>query len=79
MGDIKRVVLNTTVIPHEFIISYLDRLSNEDVLTILRDLMIHNPQVNGPLVSKAAVAYFTKIGAYDLIKLFESTSNFQGL
>jgi len=41
--------------------------------------MVHNPQVNAQLVSNAAVQYYDKVGAHELIKLFESVSNFQGL
>jgi len=57
MNDVRRVILNTGQISHDFIVSYLGRLENSDILTILRDLMIHNPQLNGTIVSKSAVAY----------------------
>jgi hypothetical protein len=67
------------MIPEDFIIQQLSKLSNSDKLAVMKELAIHNPQMNNQIVAKAAVTYFEEIGAFELIKLFESASNFQGL
>jgi len=55
IADIKRVILNTQLIPEDFIIQQLSKLSNPDKLAVMKELAIHNPQMNNQIVARAAV------------------------
>jgi hypothetical protein len=56
-NDVRRVILNTQNLNQEFIVSFLDRFENEQILILLKDLMINSPSINSQLVVKATVIY----------------------
>jgi hypothetical protein len=43
------------MIPEDFIIQQLSKLSNTDKLAVMKELAIHNPQMNNQIVARAAV------------------------
>jgi clathrin heavy chain len=55
IADIKRVILNTHMIPEDFIIQHVSKMENNDKLSVMKELAIHNPQMNNQIVARAAV------------------------
>ena len=79
MNDIKRVILNTHLIQPQYLTEYFGRLSPENTLICLHELMKHNQMQNFQIVVDVAVKYNQKIPTTELVKLFETYGNFQGL
>lgn len=77
--DAKRVMINTHAINQEIMLGFFARLSEEDSLTAMYDLMRSNPRANGPLVAEIAVKYSNKIDAKKSIQVLESFGTNDGL
>lgn len=78
MADIKRVVLNAHAIPKEQIIEFFGRLSEEDALQCMYDLMKSNRQ-NYMIVAEIGVKYCNKINTKKSIEVLESHGANDGL
>ncbi len=76
--DAKRVMLNTHAIPKELLIEYFGRLSEEDSLQCMYDLLKSNRQ-NVILVAEIAVKYASKINTKKSIEVLESFGSNEGL
>lgn len=79
INDIKRVILQTHMINPNYIVDFLGRLTPENILICLHELLRNNPMQNLNLVSDAAVKYSTRIPVNELVKLFETYGSAQGL
>lgn len=78
MNDIKRVMLNTHAIPEEQIIEFFNRLSEEDSLQCMYDMLKSNRQ-NVQIVAKIAVKYNQKIDTKKSIEVLESFGTNEGM
>lgn len=76
--DIRRVLLNTHAIDKSHLINFLARLTPENALVCLNDMIKHNRQ-NVSIAAEAAVKYNGKIPTADLIKLFDTYGSFDGI
>ena len=54
--DAQRIMLNSHAIPKEIMIEFFSKLSEEDSINCMNNLMRSNRQ-NGPLVAEIAVKY----------------------
>jgi clathrin heavy chain len=78
MGDIKRVMLNTHAIPEDQIIEFFGRLSEEDTLQCMYDMLKSNRQ-NVQIVAKIAVKYANKIDTKKSIEVLDSFGTNEGM
>lgn len=78
MQDTKRVMLNTHAIPKDLLIEYFGRLSEDDALQCMYDLLKSNRQ-NVNLVAEIAVKYSSKINTKKSIEILESFGSNEGL
>ncbi|KAJ3319704.1 hypothetical protein HDV06_006120 [Boothiomyces sp. JEL0866] len=77
--DIKRTIIHTHLLNPEWVINYFGRLSVEQSLDCLREILTHNLRQNLPIATKIATKYSDQIGASKLIQLFEDVKSFEGL
>lgn len=79
INDIKRVMLSTHLIKPNYLLDYFGRLTPENQLTCLHELLKSNQMQNLNLVIEVAVKYASRIPINELIKLFEMHNSHQGL
>lgn len=79
MADIKRVMLNTHAIPEEQIIDFFAKLSEEECLQCMYDMLKSNPRQNVQIVAKIAVKYNSKIDTKKTIEVLESFGTNEGM
>ena len=72
-------MINTHAISSEIMIEFFGKLSEEDSLTCLYELMRSNPRANGALCAEVAVKYSNKIDAKKSIQVLESFGVNDGL
>ncbi|KAG0341984.1 hypothetical protein BG004_005793 [Podila humilis] len=78
-ADIKRVLVHTHLLNPEWVITYFGRLSVEQSLACLREMLNVNMRQNLQIVVQVATKYSEQLGASKLIELFESYKTFEGL
>mmetsp|Transcript_8952 Transcript_8952/g.8304 ORF Transcript_8952/g.8304 Transcript_8952/m.8304 type:complete len:236 (+) Transcript_8952:1600-2307(+) len=78
MQDTKRVMLNTHAIPKDQLVEYFGRLSEDDALQCMYDLLKSNKQ-NVQLVAEVAVKYSSKINTKKSIEILENFGSNEGL
>lgn len=79
INDIKRIIVRSNLINPEYLVNYLGRLTPENCLICLHELLHLNPMQNLNIVIEAAVRYSQRIPLPELVKLFETNGNFNGL
>lgn len=79
LSDIKRVLSNTHMLNPEFLLEYFGRMTPENCLECLRDLLKFNIQQNIRLVVEVAKKWNEWLTPAALIKLFEEFKSFHGL
>jgi clathrin heavy chain len=79
INDIKRVVLHTNLINPNYLIDYLGRMTPENCLICMHELLKHNPMQNMNIVAESAVKYSSRIPLNELVKLFETYGSYAGL
>eukprot|EP01097_Dermamoeba_algensis_P005601 TRINITY_DN3557_c0_g1_i3.p1 TRINITY_DN3557_c0_g1~~TRINITY_DN3557_c0_g1_i3.p1 ORF type:complete len:1258 (-),score=303.09 TRINITY_DN3557_c0_g1_i3:145-3672(-) len=79
INDIKRVLLNTHAIDPEFLVGYFSRLSVEETLECLNDLLRVNLRLNLNLVAKIAIKYSEHLTPAAVISMFQSYQSWDGL
>ncbi|ODQ68207.1 clathrin heavy chain, subunit of the major coat protein [Nadsonia fulvescens var. elongata DSM 6958] len=79
LKDIKKVVVNTTAINAEWLIIFFGKLTVDQTLECLHELLKSNIRQNLQLVVQAATKYSDLIGSLNLIKLFEEFKTYEGL
>ncbi|KAG0039653.1 hypothetical protein BGZ82_007237 [Podila clonocystis] len=78
-ADIKRVLVHTHLLNPDWVIAYFGRLSVEQSLACLREMLNVNMRQNLQIVVQVATKYSDQLGAAKLIELFESYKTFEGL
>ncbi|KAF8428163.1 armadillo-type protein [Tirmania nivea] len=76
---IKRVLVNTTVLPPEWVVEFFGRLSVDQSLDCMREMLRVNIRQHLPIVIQIATKYSDLLGAPRLIELFESYKTSEGL
>lgn len=79
MADIKRVLTNCHLIKAEYLLEYFGRLSPENSIELLRDILTFNLQQNIRLVVEIAKKWSSFMGSDTLIQLFEEFKSFNGI
>jgi len=81
IGDIRRVfnTANPAVLTAEFLITYFSKLTADDALQCLKDLLRTNLRANLQNVVQVAIQYHEQLSAKALIALFESFQSYEGL
>lgn len=79
LQDIKRVVVHTNVLNPEWLINYFGKLTVEQTLESLREMLSVNIRQNLQVVIQVAVKYSDLVGPLNLVKLFEDFKTSEGL
>jgi clathrin heavy chain len=79
IDDIKRVLTNTHMLNPEFLLDFFGRLSKENGLDCLRDILKYNLQQNIRLVVEIAKKWSDYLGADNLVALFEEFKSYNGI
>lgn len=77
--DIKRTIVHTHLLQPDFIINYFGKLSVEQSMDCLKEILTINMRQNLGVAVKIATRYSEQIGASKLIALFEEMKSFEGL
>lgn len=76
---VKRILRDNNGIPPEFIVEYFGRMSLEQSLDCLSEMLRANIRQNLQVVIQVATKYSDLLGPHRLIELFESFKTFEGL
>ncbi|KZO92891.1 clathrin heavy chain [Calocera viscosa TUFC12733] len=79
LADIKRVVVHTNVIPSDWLVAYFGKLTVEQSLGCLQEMLRVNIRQNLQVVIQIATKYSDLLGPIKLVELFESFKSFEGL
>lgn len=79
LKDIKRVVVHTNVLNPEWLVNYFGKLTVEQTLESLREMLKVNIRQNLQVVIQVATKYSDLVGAQNFIKLFEEFKTSEGL
>ncbi|KAI9336615.1 hypothetical protein DFJ73DRAFT_646661 [Zopfochytrium polystomum] len=77
--DIKRAIVNTQLLQPDWIVNFFGRLSVDQSLECLREMLNNNIRQNLQIVVQIATKYSDQLGPANLINLFESFKTFEGL
>ncbi|KAJ3329008.1 hypothetical protein HDU76_008837 [Blyttiomyces sp. JEL0837] len=77
--DIKRAIVHTHLLTPDWILGFFGRLSVDQSLECLKEMLNSNMRQNLQIVVQIATKYSDQIGAAALIGLFESYKSFEGL
>ena len=79
INDIKRIIARANMINPVYLVNYLGRLTPENCLICMHELLHSNPIQNLNVVIEAASRYNQRIPLNELVKLFETYGNNNGL
>ncbi|KZT27788.1 clathrin heavy chain 1 [Neolentinus lepideus HHB14362 ss-1] len=79
LADIKRVIVHTNALPPEWIVNYFSRLTTEQSMACLQEMLRVNIRQNLQVVIQVATKYSDILGPVSLIEMFESFKSFEGL
>lgn len=79
INDIKRVMTNTHAINPEFLVSYFARLSVENSLECLKNLLRLNIRQNLQIVVQVSVKYSEQLSPAKVVEMFETFKSYEGL
>jgi len=79
LADIKRVLTNAAMINPEFLLEYFGRMTPENCLELLRDLLKFNQQHNIRLVVEVAKKWSDYLTSEALIQMFEEFKSYTGI
>lgn len=77
--DIKRAIINTQLLSPEWIVGFFGRLSVDQSIECLKEMLNNNMRQNLQIVVQVATKYTEQLGASNLINLFETYKTFEGL
>ncbi|KNE65463.1 hypothetical protein AMAG_11086 [Allomyces macrogynus ATCC 38327] len=77
--DIKRTIIHTHLLQPEWVVNYFGRLSVEQSLECLREMLTVNLRQNLQICIQIAIKYSEQLGAANLIAIFEQFKTFEGL
>ncbi|CAL1714910.1 unnamed protein product [Somion occarium] len=79
LADIKRVIVHTNMFQPEWIVNYFSRLTTEQSMACLHEMLRVNIRQNLQIVIQIATKYSDILGPVKLIEMFESFKTFEGL
>ncbi|KAF8757718.1 Ubiquinone biosynthesis monooxygenase COQ6, mitochondrial [Rhizoctonia solani] len=79
LADIKRVVVHTNVLNPEWLVNFFSKLTTEQTLACLNEMLRVNIRQNLQVVVQIATKYSDILGPVKLIEMFESFKSFEGL
>ncbi|KAJ3982556.1 hypothetical protein F5890DRAFT_1529120 [Lentinula detonsa] len=79
LADIKRVIVHATTFPVDWLISYFSRLTTDQSMACLQEMLRVNIRQNLQVVIQVATKYSDILGPVKLIEMFESFKTFEGL
>ncbi|KAI9094637.1 hypothetical protein DFS34DRAFT_628550 [Phlyctochytrium arcticum] len=77
--DIKRTIVHTHLLSPEWVVSFFGRLSVEQSLECLKEMLTNNMRQNLQIVVQIATKYSEQLGAKNLIEMFEDFKSSEGL
>ncbi|KAF7798005.1 hypothetical protein EIP86_009215 [Pleurotus ostreatoroseus] len=79
LADIKRVIVHTAALPADWLVNYFSRLTTEQSMACLNEMLRVNIRQNLQVVVQIATKYSDILGPVKLIEMFESFKSFEGL
>ncbi|VDC00602.1 unnamed protein product [Peniophora sp. CBMAI 1063] len=79
IADIKRAIVHTNILPVDWLVNYFARLTQEQAMACLNEMMRVNMRQNFQVVVQIATKYSDLLGPLPLIEMFESFKMFEGL
>lgn len=79
LADIKRVVVHSNLFDNEWLVNYFGRLTVEESLESLYEMLRANIRQNLQVVVQIATKYSDLLGSSNLITMFEKFRSFEGL
>jgi clathrin heavy chain len=79
LADIKRVIVHATTFPVDWLINYFSRLTTDQSMACLQEMLRVNIRQNLQMVIQIATKYSDVLGPVKLIEMFESFKTFEGL
>uniref|UniRef100_A0A2K5E638 Clathrin heavy chain n=1 Tax=Aotus nancymaae TaxID=37293 RepID=A0A2K5E638_AOTNA len=79
LSGIKRAVVHTHLLNHEWLVNFFGSLSVEDSVECLRAMLSANIRQNLQLCVQVASKYHEQLGMQALVELFESFKSYEGL
>ncbi|KAI8807650.1 hypothetical protein BJ742DRAFT_811431 [Cladochytrium replicatum] len=77
--DITRTIVHTNLLNPEWVVNYFGRLTVEQSIACLREMLANNMRQNLQVVVQVATKYSDHLGAQQLIELFENAKTSEGL
>jgi clathrin heavy chain len=77
--DIKRTIVHTHLLNPEWVVNYFGRLSVEQSLECVKEMLTVNMRQNLQICVQIAIKYSDQLGPASLISLFEQFKTFEGL
>ncbi|KAF8159760.1 hypothetical protein B0H34DRAFT_858496 [Crassisporium funariophilum] len=79
IADIKRAIVHTTALEPAWLVPYFSRLTTEQTMICLQEMLRVNIRQNLQIVIQIATKYSEILGPVKLIEMFESFKTFEGL
>ncbi|KAI0321019.1 clathrin heavy chain 1 [Amylostereum chailletii] len=79
IADIKRAIVHTNVLAPEWLVNYFSRLTTEQSMACMQEMLRINIRQNLQVVVQIATKYSDILGPVKLIEMFESFKTFEGL
>ncbi|EGN91992.1 hypothetical protein SERLA73DRAFT_99912 [Serpula lacrymans var. lacrymans S7.3] len=79
IADIKRAIVHTNVLQPEWLVTYFSRLTTEQSMGCMQEMLRVNMRQNLQVVIQIATKYSDILGPVSLIEMFESFKSFEGL
>ncbi|THH15617.1 hypothetical protein EW146_g4889 [Bondarzewia mesenterica] len=79
IADIKRAIVHTNVLAPEWLVNYFSRLTTEQSMACMQEMLRINIRQNLQMVVQIATKYSDILGPVKLIEMFESFKSFEGL
>ena len=79
IADIKRTVVHTGALNAEWLVTYFSRLTTEQSLACMNEMLRVNIRQNLSVVVQIATKYSEILGPVKLIEMFESFKSFEGM
>ncbi|KAL7409328.1 clathrin heavy chain 1 [Mrakia frigida] len=79
LNDIKRVVVHTNLLAADWLVGYFGRLTVEQSLACLEEMLTVNIRQNLQVVIQIATKYSDLLGPLKLVELFQTHRTFEGL